>query len=123
MDKEQVIQTFWSSFGLPAYDEYAVPVDAVMPYITYGVSTGDLDEPLTLTASVWYRSSSWVEASLKSEEIAKAIGENGYLSYPIDHGYVWFTKGSPFSQRMGDPDDDLIKRVYLIINAEFLTAY
>lgn len=32
-------------------------------------------------------------------------------------------RGSPFAQRMSDPNDDMIRRIYINITAEFLTAY
>ena len=77
--------------------------------------------PLTLYGSLWYKSYSWEEISKKTEEIAKFI----YKMKPIqiDGGYLWINKGSPFAQRMSDPSDDLIRRMYINIDVEFLTAY
>ena len=121
MDKVQAIHNFWSQFGLPAYDENSVPDDAVMPYITYTVSTDSLDEPIPLSGNLWYRSTLWKDITLKSEEIAKKIAEKGFYSVKLDNGYLWITKGSPFAQRMTDTDP--VKRIYLNIMAEFLTAY
>ena len=43
MDKSQAVHDFWSSFGLTAYDENAVPDNAQMPYITYSVVTDSLE--------------------------------------------------------------------------------
>ena len=122
MDKEQVIQKFWGSFGIPAYDELTVPDDAVMPYITYGVQTDSLGNVVNLSGSVWYRSTSWAGAARKAQQIAEFVGEHGFHSEKINGGYVWFTKGTPFSQRMSDIDES-VKRVYINIQAEFLTAY
>lgn len=121
MDKAQAIHSFWSGFGLVAYDENTVPDDAVMPYITYSSNTDSLGGPLTLYGSLWYKSYSWEEISKKTEEIAKFM----YKMKPIqiDGGYLWINKGSPFAQRMSDPSDDLIRRVYINIDVEFLTAY
>lgn len=121
MDKAQAIHSFWSGFGLVAYDENTVPDDAVMPYITYSSSTDSLDGPLTLYGSLWYKSFSWEEISKMTEEIAEFIYKMKPI--PIKGGYLWITKGSPFAQRMSDPSDDLIRRMYININAEFLTAY
>lgn len=123
MNKEQAIQNFWASFGIPAYDESTVPTDAKMPYITYNVATDSLDNVVNLYASLWYRSSSWAEISNKKDEIEKALGKNGYRIKQLDEGYVWMTKGTPFAQRMGDPEDDMIRRIYMNVQAEFLTAY
>lgn len=123
MDKAQALQEFWESFGLPAYDQYSVPDDAVFPYITYEVATDSMGHAIPLTASLWYRSTSWKEISLKTDEIAKYIGEHGSLIRAIDGGYMYLYKGSAFAQRMNDPADDMVKRMYLNILVEFLTAY
>lgn len=121
MDKAQAIDQFWSGFGLPAYDENTVPDDAVMPYITYSVSTGSIEDFVLLTASVWYRSTRWREITLKVNEIENMINTASPLAIKIDGGRAYFTKGTPFSQRMAEPGDDMTRRIYLQINAEFLT--
>lgn len=120
MDKGQAVQYFWEGFGLPAYDANTVPSDAVMPYITYEVSTGKLDDTLPLTASLWYHSTSWEDVSRKAAQIAEAIVD---MRKPIkiEGGYLWIVQGSPFSQRMSDPDDS-IRRIVLNIQAEFITG-
>ena len=123
MDKGQVIYSLWSLFGLTAYDENSVPDDAAMPYITYSTSTADAGDVVSLTASLWYRSTSWAGISKKADEIARYIGEYGHRVFKIDNGYMWITKGTPFSQRMADPSDKDVKRMYLMVNAEFLTTY
>ena len=122
MDKAQAIHNFWSSFGLPAYDEQTVPDEAVMPYITYMVETDSLEGMLTLPASIWYHSTSWAAVSRKAEEIAEYIVRQHPPAIKLDKGRLYLTKGTPFAQRMGDADDDMIRRIYLILNAEFLTA-
>lgn len=122
MTKGQALQTFWQSFGLPAYDENTVPQTAVMPYITYSVQMGNLDSVLMLSGSVWYRSSSWKEIEEKTAEIAKAVGEHAFYKTKVDGGYLWITQGSPFAQRMSDTDD-MIRRMYINLHGEFLTAY
>ena len=125
MDKWQAINTFWNSFGIPAYDENSVDTGSnapQFPYITYQAQIGALNQVLSLSASIWYRSSSWTDASNKADEIAEAIGA-GYKIIEVDGGYLWITRSQPFAQRMNDPSDDKIKRVYIMANAEFLTAY
>lgn len=122
MDKAQAIHDFWSGFDLPAYDESSVPDNAVMPYITYNVVTDGLDSVLPLHGSLWYRTTSWESISKKAEDIAQALGENGYLIKKIDDGYVWMQKGRPFAQRMTD-EDEQVRRIYVNVTAEFLTAY
>lgn len=126
MDKAQAIHEFWSSFGIPAYDEHTLPTGAnrpSTPYITYSVSTGALNSILLLTASVWYHDTSWINVSEKVDEIAEKLGRNGFYIQELDDGYLWIVQGDPFAQRMSDPDDDLLRRIYLNVTAEFLTAY
>lgn len=123
MNKEQAIQKLWSSFGIPAYDEQTVPDNAKMPYITYQVATDSIDQVVNLSASIWYRSSSWKDISNKCDEIARYLAEQGFAKIELDKGYAWFVKGTPFAQRMSDPEDDMIRRIYLNVQAEFLTAY
>jgi len=125
MDKWQAIHNFWNGFNIPAYDAtsvYSGENSPQTPYITYEAQTGALGQVLTLTASIWYRSSSWEDISKKADEIAEYIGV-GYAIADVDGGYVWLTRGQPFAQRMSDVEDDMIRRIYIIVNAEFLTAY
>lgn len=129
MTKAAAIQEFWSSFGLPAFEENAVPAgggtdgssDAPeFPYITYEFVSDDLGAEVAMTASVWYRGPSWVPANAKSEEIGARIGYGGIL-LSCDGGRIWIRRGSPFSQPMGDESDDMIRRKVLGITAMYLT--
>lgn len=125
MNKWEAINSFWNSFGIPAYDQnsvYSGEDSPHTPYITYEAQTAAVGQILTLTASIWYRSSSWKEISQKADEIAEAIGV-GYGIIDVDGGYLWVVRGEPFAQRMSDPEDDMMRRIYVIVNAEFLTAY
>lgn len=123
MNKAQALQSFWSSFGLPAFAENTVPDTQTTPYITYDVSTDSLDAPMVLNASLWYRSMSWKDISLKAEEIAQYIVTMYPPSIQIDNGRMYITKGSPFAQRMGDEGGTDIRRIVLTVNVEFFTAY
>lgn len=118
MNKEQAIQQFWGSFGIGAYDENTVPDDAQLPYITYSVSIGELDKPVAVSASIWYRSKSWADISEKANDIERYIGYGGRLIYH-DRGTIWVKRGIPFAQRMSD-EDDSIRRIYLNIEMEFI---
>ena len=125
MTAEQAIHQFWSMFGLTAYEENAVPTgdDAPkFPYITYSVAISGFNEETQLPASIWTRSTSWVTANNMADSIMKYIGLGGKI-LKCDGGAIWIKRGSPFSQSMGDPSDNLIKRKYINITAEFLTAY
>lgn len=125
MNKWQSIDTFWNGFGWNAYDENSVRTGSdspSLPYITYEAQSGSVGQNLSLTASLWDRSTSWKAVSDKADEIAERIGYGCEL-VKIDDGYLCVRKGQPFAQRMNDPDDSEIKRIYIILNAEFLTAY
>ena len=121
MTKAAAIYQFWSSFGLTAYEENTVPDDADFPYITYQLVTDSFDRELAATASIWYRSESWTGINAKTEEISQKISRGGKI-ISCDGGAIWLKRGQPFAQNMGDESDNLIKRKYLNITAEFMTA-
>ena len=121
MTKAAAIYQFWSSFGLTAYEENTVPNDATFPYITYQLVTDSFDREVQATASIWYRSESWTAINAKTEEISQKISRGGKI-IPCDGGAIWLKRGQPFAQNMGDENDYLIKRKYLNITAEFITA-
>lgn len=122
--KAATIYEFWNSFSLTAYEENSVPTgeDAPkFPYITYQLVTDSLGNEVAMSASLWYRGTSWVEANAKTEEISQRIGRKGIV-LDCNGGKVWIKRGTPFAQNMGDESDNLIKRKYLNIAAEYLTA-
>ena len=121
MTKAAAIYQFWNSFGLTAYEENSVPDDADFPYITYQFVTDSFDREIPLTVSIWYRSESWTGINAKTEEISQKISRGGKV-IPCDGGAIWLKRGQPFAQSMGDESDNLIKRKYLNITAEFMTA-
>ena len=124
MTKLQALYTFFSSFGLPAYEEnsiYNPQVQPTFPYITYSASTSSFQAgETTLSVSVWSRSSSLKEAETYADMISKKIGNIGYVQQAED-GYIWLKKGSPFVQYMGDPSDDFLHRAYINVTAEYIT--
>lgn len=119
MTKDEALYSFYSGFGLPAYDENTVPDEATLPYITYQVATSDFDNDVMLSASLWYRSTSWVPIRNKAIEIENYIGRGGVF-LPFDGGAVWLRRGSPFAQRMGEPSDDSVRRILLNLTAEYI---
>ena len=120
MTKAAAIYGFWETF-LTAYEENTVPEDAEFPYITYQFVEDSLGNDVAMTASLWYRTSSWVNVNKMTDLISKHIGRGGVF-LPCDGGKIWIKRGTPFAQNMGDESDSLIKRKYLNITAEFLTA-
>ena len=124
MNKWQVVNQFFSSFGLKAYEENSVPTGADapdFPYITYSLNAGyDIDR-ISLPFSLWYRSRSQEEINLKTDEIAQDIGLAKTL--PCDEGAVILRPGTPFSQGMSDESDPMIKRKYINLEALFVTIH
>lgn len=121
MNRWEAIHTFWSSFGVPAYEQNSVPdlKTLTFPYITYEAAVGSWEDIIPLTASIWDKNSSWRRIADLSDNIERFIR----LSLPIayDNGMyrVWIGD-TPFSQNMGDPEDDKIKRKILTVNMEFM---
>lgn len=122
MDKWQGLQSFWGSFGIPAYDENSVPDDAVMPYITYHAEISSFEAIVNTYASVWYYSTSWKDISNKVDEIASALSPYALISLD-DHQYIYMGQGVPFAQRMKDPESESIKRIYMNVAMEFFTKH
>ena len=129
MTKAAAIYQFWNSFGIKAYEENTVidadeegnPVEPTFPYITYQLVTDSFDREVASAASLWYRGESWTAINAKTEEISAHIGLGGKI-IKCDGGRIWIKRGQPFAQNMGDESDDLIKRKYLNLTFEFLTA-
>lgn len=119
MNKFQTLHAFWSGFGLKAYDENTVPDGASLPYITYEVADSDLNNEVALTASLWYRSSSWSDITEKEQAISDFITRGGRL-IAYDGGAMWIKKSNPWAQRMNEPSDETIRRIVLNISIEFL---
>lgn len=118
-DRWTALHDFWSGFDLPAYDQATVPADATYPRLTYEASVSSFDEQVMLNASIWYYSIGWEEISQKADEIGNAIGDGGIIVH-YTGGAVWIVRGTPFAQRMTDPEPNL-RRILLTIECDFLT--
>lgn len=119
MNKIQALHDFWSSFGLTAYDATSVSDTAQLPYLTYEVSSADFGTTISLTANLWYRSTSWSTITQKEMQIADYIGRGGKIvSY--DNGAFWIYKGTPWAIRLSDENDDTIRRIVLNVEIEFI---
>lgn len=121
MNNAQAIHSFWSSFGLPAYDVNTVPDDAAMPYITYEVMESDYFSRIALSASLWYKDTSWSAITTKAEIIKSYLGIGGKV-ITTDDGALWITRGTPFAQRMSEPSSELVRRITLNINIDYNTV-
>lgn len=122
MDKWEAQYNFWSSFGLPAYDENAVPDrrEVTYPYITYEAITGGFDEPCQVSASIWDRGPSYEAVDRKADEIRRRIKSMGCPE--IEGGrYRVYVESPEYATHMGDPDDDQIRRNRLMVTFEYMT--
>lgn len=119
MDRWQAQYSFWSSFGIPAYEENSVPAQAAFPYITYEASASGFDENDYVSASIWTRSTSWKQADTLADTIEAAIEYGGKILL-YNRGMIWVTAGEPFSQNMGDPNDSEVKRKLLSVTLHFV---
>ena len=114
----QALQSFWSEFNIPAYDENTVSDDAKLPYITYEASSDNFGNVLHQTASVWYKSKSWADVTAKVKEIEDYITRGG-RTVNYDGGVMWIQMSTPWSQRLSEPNNDMIRRIVLSITVEF----
>lgn len=121
MNKIQALNAFWNGFSLKAYDENSVPDDISYPYLTYETkySNNDLGSSIVTSVNLWYRSSSWSEITEKEQEISDFITRGGRM-IAFDGGSIWLQKGSTWATRMGDANDNMIKRILLSVSMEFL---
>lgn len=119
MDKEQALHTFWSQFGVKAYDENTVDEDAELPRITYEVMTDNFEKENALTASIWDRSRSWGNVTNILHRIENTLGMGGQ-TIRYTNGLLWVKRGMPFSHRMSDPDDS-IRRILVTIEVEYIS--
>lgn len=120
--KAAAYHAFWTQFGINAYQEDTVPHDAGFPRLTYSFSASAFEEgAVLLHVNLWYRGEGWENINALSETISETIGRGGVM-LPCKGGCIWIKRGSPFSQSMSDTDDDSVRRKYINIEAEFLTA-
>lgn len=128
MTKAQAYYSFMSSFGIPAYEQSAVPQGGsapVFPYLTYSLYIDSFGTDSPVEVNLWYRDksgySSLPDLTRMVEKISAEIGRGGKM-IPCDGGALWLRRGSPFAQLLGDGEDELIKRAYINITAESITA-
>lgn len=121
MNKWQALDEFWNSFDIPAFEQSTVPEDETLRgdfYITYEAVTDSLDRAVPMSASIWkLNTTKWDEISQKAEQVSDALVQ--VKTIPLDVGYLYITRGTPFAQRMSDENDN-VRRIYLNIMAEYL---
>lgn len=116
---QAALHSFWSGFGWTAWEENTVPENAFSrnnQYITYSAGQSGFDESMSLTGSLWERSTSWSNTVDKALQIETALGNRG-MTIPYNGGVLWIKRGRPFFQRMSD-EDPAVRRIYLNIEIE-----
>ena len=118
MDKQQALYDFWhKATGLEAYEENSIPDNAKLPYCTYQTIVSSLNDPVFPMGHIWDDGTSYeaLDGYLKAFEEYVGLG----ITKPLDKGYMFICKGTPFAQRI---KDDVGSKGYLInIQIEFLS--
>ena len=96
------LKTFFSGFGLPAYQVNTVPDDVELPYIAYSLNIPEWTQKATLYAQVWDRSTSNIGIIRVADQITAAIGEG--VKIPLEDGYLVIWPETPLVQIMVDGD-------------------
>ncbi len=97
------LKTFFSGFGLPAYQVDTVPEDVALPYITYSVSAPEWNQKATAYAQVHDRTRLNTGIIRIADQITAAIGDAG-LRLPFEGGYLIIWPESPLVQILVDGD-------------------
>ena len=121
MDRWQAQYSFWSGFGIPAYEENSVPTGEnrpTYPYLTYQAVMSGFNEDAPVSASIWDRGDSWDTVDRKANDILTALSTGGRV-IGYDTGMIWVTADTPFAQSMGDMENDYIKRTVISVVMHF----
>lgn len=127
MTKQAALYKFFSSFGIPAYPDTAVPDEGSpewvgYPFLTYEVITGHWGGGIvSLAVQLFYNTESEAIPNSKAGEIEKTLGLGG-VALPCDGGMIWLNAGSPFCQNFLDDENKSLKRRYILVDAEYLTV-
>lgn len=109
----KVLNTFWNSFGIPAYIEENLPNDVQLPYITYTLSQPEWKDTTTLQARVWYKGTGFSQLVEKVDEISRIIGEGYSVQTEDKNGCVVLFKDINFAQIQPFTDESQLKVAYL----------
>ena len=127
MDKWQAQQTFWESFGIPAYDEQATFTKddlPAYPHIKYESFAGNIGQSATLSASIYYAGTSLAPVKQKASEVERYIKEREPLLLKMDDGYLWMKvpEGVPFASPLYSGEEN-VQRIVLTVEAECLSRF
>lgn len=110
----KALHAFYSGFEIPAFEEYSVPDDQELPYITYTVPQSDVFSGATHQARVWYPTDkgapSNVQVNAKADEVIAAIGRGVRIN--TENGFIIIYPGNG-TLAQNQPSDDGTRIVYL----------
>lgn len=109
----KALYSFFSSFGIPAYDENAVPDTAELPYITYQQVEPCWDSPGSITAMIYYKDTSYAAINAAIDKIKTKFPKDGGIRIPAGNGCLYLFMDSNFAQETAG-DTDGIKAVQLL---------
>lgn len=115
----KALYKFFSGFGIPAYDENAVPDSAELPYITYQLVEPRWDDTASITAMVYYKDTSYVAINAMIDKIKAAFPKDGCLRIPAGNGSIHLFIDSNFAQEQPN-DSDTIKAIQLLFGLHAL---
>ena len=98
----EALKTFFSGFGLPAYQVGSVPDNVPLPYIAYSITVPEWNQKASGYAQVWDRTKSNAGIIQTADQITAAIGEGHKI--PFKGGYLVIWPESPLVQIIVDGD-------------------
>ena len=125
MDKAETLDAFFNSFSWDAYEENTVPTDdkgnvtVDFPYISYSAPIAKMGTSVYPYAKLWDYDTSWERVSRKAQEIGDSLGEGG-TTIRFENGLMFIVQGSPFAQKMSDPNP-AIRCILLNFIVEFMS--
>lgn len=117
MNKLEALYTFFSQFGT-AYIEGNVSDKAVLPYLTYSVSTSNFEDHTVIQVFFYEKSTSFSSIFDRANAFLDVV-RHGY-SQPFDGGCFIFNSGSPEMQIYPTQEKDT-KVIYCTVDVQTLT--
>ena len=98
----EALKTYYSGFGLPAYQEGSVPDDVSLPYISYSVSAPEWNQKASHYVRVWDRTKSNTRIMRIADQILYSIGTGKRID--LGGGYLVIWPETPQAQIIVDGD-------------------
>ncbi len=120
---KEAVYCFFSSFGIPAYEENQLAVKPELPYITYSDVSGCFyDGGLSAHAQIWYKDNfDWQGADAICNLISERVGGSGAV-IPCEGGGIFIRRSRPFSENLTEKSDKTIRKKQVNLIFEFITS-